>query len=260
MVQYKSIIFITAIWLAVLFSGCIGEQEGTPGTTPTVTATPLVTVTPFPEATPTGNKTLVELDSRRGFVPNIVTINAGDEIVWDNYNADTVTLVSNDGLFDARLLAYHQQYRYIFKKPGIYLFYLGQNKNLNGTIIVEAQVTIPTPTISPVTAPRELPQGTLYVDARMIKPAYWEKEKYELSSLQVQIYNQRNAPVSITAQIVSGELTLEEKTFLLENEGSSYSFANDRVHFINNTNVTLRLLIQGYQPVEYKFKEVSSLS
>ncbi|TAN47169.1 MAG: hypothetical protein EPN24_00365, partial [Candidatus Methanoperedens sp.] len=91
MVQYKSIIFITALWLAVLFSGCIGEQEGTPGTTPAVTATSFVTETPFPEATPTGNQTLVELDSRRGFVPNIVTINAGDEIVWDNYNADTVT-------------------------------------------------------------------------------------------------------------------------------------------------------------------------
>jgi hypothetical protein len=197
------------------------------------------------------------LDRRRGFVPNIVTINAGDEIVWDNYNADTVTLVSNDGLFDAKLLAYHQQYRYIFKKPGIYSFYLDQNKNLNCTIIVEAQVTT---TTIPVTAPKELQQGTLYVDARMIKPAYWEKEKYELRSLQVQIFNQWNAPVSITAQIVSGELILEEKTFLLENVGSSYSFANDRVHFINNTNVTLRLLIQGYQPVEYKFREVGGLS
>jgi plastocyanin len=258
--QYKSIIFITAIWLAVLFSGCIGKQEGTPTPTPTVTAAPPVTVvTPFPDATPTGNKTLVKLDSRRGFVPSNVTINTGDEIVWDNYYADTITLVSNDGLFDARLLAYHQQYRYIFKKPGTFTFYLEQNQNLNGTIIVETQATIPT-TALPSTAPRELPLDTLYIDARMIKPAYWEKEKYELRSLQVQIFNQRNAPLSITAQIVSGEIILEEKTFILEREGSSYSFANDRVHFINNTNVTLRLLIQGYQPVEYKFKEVSSLS
>ncbi len=260
--KYKSIIFITAIWLAILFSGCIGKQEGTPTptSTPTVTATPFVMVTPYPEATPTGNKTLVKLDSRRGFVPNIVTINAGDEIVWDNYYADTVTIVSNDGLFDARLLAYHQQYRYIFKKPGTYTFYLEQNQNLNGTIIVEAQVTISTITLPVAGRPKEFPLDAIYVDARMIKPAYWEKEKYELRSLQVQIFNQRNAPLSITAQIVSGEIVLEEKTFILEREGSSYSFANERVHFINNTNVTLRLLIQGYQPVEYKFKEVSSLS
>ncbi|MDP2767449.1 MAG: hypothetical protein Q8O41_08375 [Candidatus Methanoperedens sp.] len=261
MVQYKSIILITVIGLAVLFSGCIGKQEGTPTPIPTstVTATPLVIVTPFPEATPTGNNTLVKLDSRRGFVPNIVTINAGDEIVWDNYYADTVTIVSNDGLFDARLLTYHQQYRYIFKKPGTYTFYLEQNQNLNGTIIVEAQVTTPTTTL-PVAAPKEFPSDAIYVDARMTKPAYWEKEKYELRSLQVQIFNQRNAPLSITAQIVSGEIVLEEKTFILEREGSSYSFVNERAHFINNTNVTLRLLIQGYQPVEYKFREVGSLS
>lgn len=212
--KYKSVIFITAIWLAVLFSGCIGKQEGTPTptSTPTVTAAPLVMVTPFPEATPTGNKTLVKLDSRRGFAPSNVTINAGDEIVWDNYFADMITLVSKDGLFDARLLAYHQQYRYIFKKPGTYTFYLEQNQNLNGTIIVEA-VTIPT-TAPPLTVPGELPLGTLYINARMIKPAYWEKEKYELRSLQVQIFNQRNAPLSITAQIVSGEMILEEKTLI----------------------------------------------
>ena len=137
MVQYKSFFLITVIGLAVLFSGCLEKQEVTPIPTSTVTGTPTVMVTPFPEATPTGNKMLVKLDARRGFVPNIRTINAGDEIVWDNYNADTVTIISNDGLFDAGLLAYGKQYRYIFKKPGTYTFCLEQNKNLNGTIIVE---------------------------------------------------------------------------------------------------------------------------
>ncbi len=267
MVQNKSIIYITAICLAVLFLGCIGAQKGTPTPTPTstpiptstITATPVVMVTtPIPEATPTGNQTLVKLDSRGGFVPNIVTINAGDEIVWENYNTDTVTIVSNDGLFDAQLLAYYQQYRYIFKKPGTYTFRLGQNPNLNGTIIVEAQV-IPTITI-PLTAPGELPPGSLYVDAQMIKPAYWGPEKYELNSLKVQIFNQQPAPLQITAQVVNSEQVLEEQTFTLERQGSSYSFTNEKTHFINNTNVTLRLLIQGYQPVEYNFQEVNSLS
>lgn len=258
MVQLKSIFLITVLGLVVLFSGCTGKQGGTPTPTPTVTATPIVTATPFPEVTPTGNQTLVKLDSKRGFVPGIVTIKAGDEIVWDNYYADTVTLVSNDGFFDAMILAYHQQYRYIFKKPGTYTFYLEQNKDLNGTIIVEAQV-ISTAT-PPVATPNELPSGTIYVDARMKKPAFWEIDRYELSSLQVQIINQRSAPLSITARIVNGGQVLEEKTFVLEREGSSYSFANERTHFINNTNVTLRLLIQGYQPVEYNFSEVNSLS
>lgn len=261
MVQFKSIFLITVLGLVVLFSGCTGKQGGTPTLTPTptVTATPIVTVTPFPEATPTGNQTLVKLDSNRGFVPNILTIKAGDEIVWDNYYADTVTLVSNEGLFDAQILAYHQQYRYIFQKSGNYIFYLEKNKNLNGTIIVEAQETIPI-TILPESTPKELPSNTLYVDARMVKPAIWGVDRFELSSLQVQIINQRSTPLSITTQIVNDEKILEENSFILEREGSSYSFTNERAHFINNTNVTLRLLIQGYQPVEYNFKEVNSLS
>ncbi len=259
MVQFKSIFLITVLGLVVLFSGCTGKQGGTPTLTPTVTATPTITVTPFPEATPTGNRTLVKLDSNRGFVPRNLTIKAGDEIVWDNYYADTVTLVSNDSLFEAQILAYHQQLRYIFKKSGTYTFYLEQNKDLNGTIIVEAQVTTPTTTL-PVGAPKELPSNTIYVDARMVKPAFWGIDKYELSSLQVQIINQRSAPLSITTQIVNGGQVLEEKTFVLEREGSSYSFANDKKHFINNTNVSLRILIQGYRPVEYNFNEVNSLS
>jgi plastocyanin len=260
MVQYRYIILITAIWLAVLFSGCAGKQEGTPVPSPTatVTAIPLVTATQFPEATPTGNMTLVKLDSKRGFVPDTVTINAGDEIVWDNYYADTVTLISNDGIFDAWILAYHQQYRYIFKKPGTYTFYLEQNKSLTGTITVEAQATTPTAPL-PVTAPNELPQGTLYVDAQLKKPSSWGNENYSLDSLKVQIYNQVNMPLSIRAQIVSDGKVLEETSFILQNEGSNYQFTNEKKHFIKSTDVILRLLVQGYDPVEYNFKIVDSL-
>ncbi len=174
--------------------------------------------------------------------------------MWDNYYADTITLISNDGLFDARLLAYHQQYRYIFKKSGSYSFSL-ENKNLNGTIIVEYHVTVPSSTPL-VTAPKELPPNTLFVSARMKKPAFWEKEKYELRDLRVEILNQRDIPISIDAQILSGEQILEEKSFIFERAGSSYSFANEKIHFVNSTNVTLRLLIEGYQPMEYKFKEI----
>ncbi|VVB94080.1 Cupredoxin-like domain protein [uncultured archaeon] len=261
MVQYKSIFFITFLGLVVFFSGCTGKQVGTPTPTltptPTVTVAQTVTVPTFPEATPTGNQTLVKLDSNRGFIPNNVTIKAGDEIVWDNYDTNTVTLASNDGFFDAQVLAYHQQYRYIFKKSGAYTFYLEQNKNLSGTIIVEAQ-PIPTATLPPTV--NELPPGSLYVDARMKKPAIWGIDKYELNSLQVQMFNQQSVPLSITAQIVNSGQVLEENTFTLESQGSSYSFTNQKTHFINNTNVTLRLLIQGYQPVEYNFTEVNSLS
>jgi hypothetical protein len=118
-----------------------------------------------------------------------------------------------------------------------------------------------TPTTAlPESTPKELPPGALYVSARMVKPAFWGIDKYELNSLQIQIINQQNIPLSITAQIVNGGQVLEENTFTLKNDGGSYSFTNQKAHFINNTNVTLRLLIQDYQPVEYNFNEVNSLS
>jgi hypothetical protein len=165
MVQYRTIILIAVIGLAILFSGCTGKQEGTPTPIQTSTTTPVST--PIPTSTVTGTP--------------LVT----------------------------------------------------------GT---------PIPTL-----PKELPSGALYVDARMKKPVYWAPEKYELVSLQVQIINQQRAPLPIIAQIVNSEQVLEEQTFILEKQGSTYSFTNQKTHFINNTNVTLRVLIQGYQPLEYDF-------
>lgn len=117
----------------------VPKQTPTPGITETP-ATPVTTGTPIPvvtEVTPTGKKISVKLSYYRGFMPVIRNIKLGDEIVWENYEAETVTLVSNDGLFDAQLLAYGKQHRYIFKKLGTYSFYLKGNKNLNGTIVVE---------------------------------------------------------------------------------------------------------------------------
>jgi len=258
--RLKYIIFITAVFAAVLLSGCVGEQKVTP--TPTPPPTPQVIVTPVvtsaPGITPTGNKVLVKLDTRRGFTPKAQTISAGDEIIWENTDSETLTLVSGDGFFDPELLAYGKQYSYIFNKLGTYNFYLEKNKNLSGTIIVEVQAATPAPTPAVPTV-KELSPNAIFVDARMTTPAYWAPGNYSLDALQVQIYNQQAAPLIINAQIVSGGQILEEKSFSLDTEGSSYQFANQKRHFISSTNVTLRLLIQGYQPAEYPFKIVSNL-
>jgi plastocyanin len=127
------------VWAFFLFP-TTPEQAGTPKPTATITKTPVQTPTgtPVPEVTPTGNKTLVKLDSRRGFIPDTKTIKPGDEVVWRNTGIDTVTLVSSDGLFDARLLANDKEFRYTFLKlSGTYNFYLRGNTNLKGTITVE---------------------------------------------------------------------------------------------------------------------------
>ncbi len=264
MVQFKSILFITLLWLTVLLSGCIEEKNSaavpttaTPTTTATVTSTSSAIV---PEVASTGNGTQVKLDSRRGVIPNIQTIKLGDEVVWENSDTVTVLLVSNDGLFDAKPLAYYKQYRYIFKKPGTYTFTLG-NTGLNGTIIVESQ-GIPTPVPS-ITIPKEALSTVLYVTARMKKLIDWtsgNEIKYELETMKVQIINQRNNPLSIKAQILSGDQILEEQSFVLEKQGSSIQFSNGRNHFVNSTNLTLRLLTQGYPPIEYPFIVVDQLN
>lgn len=118
------------------------EQTGTPKTTatPAITQTPVQpTSTPVPEVTPTGKTIPVFLDSQRGFIRNKeVTIKLGDEIVWRNTGTNTITLVSNEKLFDAQVLAYDKEYRYIFKKSGLYSFNLQGKTNLNGTIVVES--------------------------------------------------------------------------------------------------------------------------
>jgi len=120
--------------------------------------------------------------------------------------------------------------------------------------------TVPTPLITPAPTTMELPPGTLYVVARMLKPAYWGDSKYELTALKVTTTNQRNTRLSINAQIISDGQILEDNSFTLEGEGNSYQFTNQRNHYINSTNVTLRMQVNGYQPVDYNFEVVSSLS
>lgn len=126
------------VW--AFFPSSTPEQVETsePTATPTVTQTPVQTVTstPIAEVTPTGKKIQVKVESRRGFSPNTQTIKPGDEIVWRNDGKETVTLVSNDGLFDDQILANDKEFRYTFKKTGAYNFNLKGN-DLKGTITVE---------------------------------------------------------------------------------------------------------------------------
>ena len=122
-----------------------------------------------------------------------------------------------------------------------------------------AATASPTPQITLVPTIKELPPGTLYVRARMLTPSYWGNKNYELETLKVELYNQGNTPLDLKAQILNDGQTLEEKSFSLKGGGSSYQFANEQIHYINSTNVTLRLTAKGYQPVDYPVESVSSL-
>ena len=263
--------FLIIALTLVLLSGCIEEKQGTQvptsGQTPAVTTPVTVpvssqaTATAVSDVTPTGKKELIELDNRRVFNPQTIKIEPGDEIFWNNIQVDTLILVSEDGLFSDQELRYDQKYQYIFNKIGTYRFYLKNNKSLNGTIIVEypgKAVLTPVPSS---TAPKEFPPGSIYVSARMLKPGYWSStNNYGLDSLKIDIDNQIDEKLKIKAQIVSDNSVLEENSFVLERIGSSIEYANDNKHFINSTNVTLRLLIDGYLPAEYPFKIVDALN
>ncbi len=122
-----------------------------------------------------------------------------------------------------------------------------------------AATEMPTPQITPMPTTKDLPPGTLYVTARMLTPAYWGNNNYELRAFKVEIYNQGTVALNIKAQVNNDGQTLEEKSFPLNGGGSSYQFINDRNHYINSTNVTLRLTVNSYQPVDYPFESVDSL-
>ena len=131
-------------WAFFLYPGAPTKQveSPTPTATATVTQTTVqATSTPVvAEVTPTGKSIPVFLDSDRGFIRNKeITIKPGDEIVWRNTGTDTITLVSSDGLFDAQLEPNDKEFRYTFlKSSGTYNFYLKENQNLNGTIVIES--------------------------------------------------------------------------------------------------------------------------
>jgi plastocyanin len=113
------------------------DDASKPVQTPAITETPVVTDTIVPEFTPTGNKVYVKLDRHRIFRGAYLDIKPGDEVVWINDGIDPFTLVSdNIPDFKDRRLDNGKQTSYIFKRPGSYDFYVKDNNNANGTIVV----------------------------------------------------------------------------------------------------------------------------
>ena len=147
----SSINSLILIVLAILVVGAIAwvffinPAEEKQASTPVATPTPIITRTPVqtpattvvPEVTASGKQISVKLETNRGFTPKSVTIKAGDEVIWTNDGTYTVTLVSSDGLFEEKFLNNAKRTNYTFKKTGTFSFYLKDDKNLTGTIIVE---------------------------------------------------------------------------------------------------------------------------
>ncbi len=102
----------------------------TPTPTPTITETPTPTPTPTPEpvvvATPTGKSVYSRVMSSKFSLSNL-QINAGDAILWDNFDLDTYTIVDIDGKIANITLRSEGKATYILNTTGNYSFGLYYN-------------------------------------------------------------------------------------------------------------------------------------
>lgn len=110
--------------------------------TPTPEVTTSATVTATPDVTPTGNKIKVKINRDRGYVLKEqanLKIKPGDEVIWINDGTYPLTLVSNDGLFEDKILDYDKLITHIFTKSGTYSFDIKVMgvKKFSGTVTVE---------------------------------------------------------------------------------------------------------------------------
>lgn len=91
--------------------------------TPTPTPTPTPAPTPFVAMTPTGKKIFIRVDTAR-LRPTSSQIDAGDEVIWDNYDEDAYTLVELNQQMANITLRQGGKTPYIFNTTGDYIFAL----------------------------------------------------------------------------------------------------------------------------------------
>jgi len=123
---------------------CHGDRNATLKNAPVQTV-------PITNTAPISQVIIVKLDYSRGFfnlMQGTLKIKAGDEVIWTNDGTYPVTIVSVDNLFEPKFLDNGKRTSYIFKKPATYNFYLNENKNATGAIIVESLVSS-TPSSTP---------------------------------------------------------------------------------------------------------------
>ena len=148
-------VMLVALLLAVLFSGCIGDNDKVaPTPAPTVTPEPTPAVTPTPEPTPqptlTPEPTPAETITLRppkpiyldkyALTPKNPTIRVGEALNWINIQKTPMTnfvLVSGEGLWENRTISYGKKFKYTFNTSGNYTYHCpGYGSSMRGTVTV----------------------------------------------------------------------------------------------------------------------------
>ena len=156
------LILIVLIILSSFFPGCVKAPEGTPTLTATptaaVTAIPtIVQTTPSPTPTPAQVRAplnyTMDVDDDYGFyrvriinsnqTPSFynfnLTISSGDKVIWISDSDYTITIASEQGLWDntsAKLRWSYQEFNYTFTRPGTYGVYIIEYPRKRLNIIV----------------------------------------------------------------------------------------------------------------------------
>lgn len=109
---------------------------------PIVTSSATASPTIIPQVTQTGNNITVKIDRDRGYINSAqqnLKIKQGDGVIWKNDGIYSLTLVSNEGLFNDKLLDNEKIANYIFKNTGTYGFTIivKGEKKFSGTVAVE---------------------------------------------------------------------------------------------------------------------------
>lgn len=119
--------------------------SATPETPASATPEAVVSITPEAASSPAPAATRgqapaivpVLIDTRRGFNPKDISINAGDSVRWVNHDqlSREFTLVSSEGLF-SRFIAEDKRFEYRFNTSGTYNFYLKEYPDVKGVVEV----------------------------------------------------------------------------------------------------------------------------
>jgi plastocyanin len=125
--------FVFSLGVVLALGGTVGlaQQYGSPAASPGPSAAPAAK--PAPEASPIS---VIHIKNF-AFVPDTVTINAGQTVRWvqDDDTAHTVTAA--DKSFDSGNLDQKATYKHTFDKAGTYAYVCAYHPTMKGNVIVK---------------------------------------------------------------------------------------------------------------------------
>jgi plastocyanin len=119
-------------------------------------------VAPASDAPIGGTVNIIEADDAQqwGYDPAVLTIQAGQAVVFTNTGRIAHTATDSGGAFDTGLLQSGESATIMFDKPGTYTYFCQPHPWMKATIVVEGAAATPAPAVAALEAP-ELDDPTI---------------------------------------------------------------------------------------------------